>query len=123
MEPQQQKELVIVITKGIESEVSSVALVVALGGMTAGQKVSLFLSSSGVDLVRKRGIDFTHVAPLDPLATMIADFQSRGGQIWACPPCVKSRGYGPEDLIDGVEIVGSSRMHAAIMAGAATLSF
>ena len=51
-----------------------------------------------------------------------ADFQARGGVIWACPPCVKARGYGPEDLLDGVAIQGASAMHAEIKAGAATLS-
>ncbi|MEZ5997668.1 MAG: DsrE family protein [Hyphomonas sp.] len=118
-----QKELVVVMTRGIDSELSSVALVIACGGMTAGQKVSLFLTSAAVDLVRRRGADLTQVKPLDPLAGMIADFQSRGGEIWACPPCVKARGYEQADLIDGVEIVGASKMHAAIMRGAGTLSF
>ena len=119
----EKKELVILITKGIDSEVSSVALVVACGGITAGMKVSLFLSSNGVDLVRKGGAAMTQVQPLDPLKTMIDDFLSRGGTIWACPPCVKARGYEQSDLIDGVEIVGASKMHAAIIAGAGTLSF
>jgi predicted peroxiredoxin len=54
---------------------------------------------------------------------MVADFQKRGGTIWACPPCVKSRGYQQADLIDGVVIAGSSVMHAEIKQGAATLSF
>jgi predicted peroxiredoxin len=61
--------------------------------------------------------------PLDSLASMIEDFQKRGGTIWACPPCVKSRGYQQSDLIDGVIIVGASAMHAEIRQGAATLSF
>lgn len=117
------KELVILLTKGIESELSSVALVIACGGITAGQKVALFLTASGVDLVRKRAADLARINPLDPLATLLTDFQARGGEIWACPPCVKSRGYTAEDLIDGVEIVGASKMHVAIMNGAGTLSF
>ena len=54
---------------------------------------------------------------------MIEDFQKRGGVIWACPPCVKSRGYEQSDLIEGVTIVGGSAMHAEIKQGAATLSF
>lgn len=65
----------------------------------------------------------THVAPLDPLAALIADFQKRGGTIWACPPCVKARGYEQTDLIEGVIITGASAMHAEIKKGAATLSF
>lgn len=119
----QERELVVVMTHGIDHELSSVGLVIALGGMTAGLKVSLFLTSSGVDLVRRGAVDTTHVKPLEPLADMLKDFQARGGNVWACPPCVKSRGYTQESLIDGVVITGASVMHEAIKRGAATLSF
>ncbi len=117
------RELVCMITHGIDHELSSVGLTIALGGMTSGLKVSLFLTSSGVDLVRKGAADTTHVPPLEPLAEMIRSFQSRGGTIWACMPCVKSRGYEQSDLLDGVVISGASVMHERILSGAATLSF
>ena len=119
----QNRELVVLITHGIDHELSSVGLVIALGGMTAGLKVSLFLTSGGVDLVRRGAVDSTHVKPLEPLADMLKDFQARGGTVWACPPCVKSRGYTQESLIDGVVITGAAVMHEAIKRGAATLSF
>ena len=32
---------------------------------------------------------------------------ARGGTIWACTPCVKSRGYSETDLLDGVVISGA----------------
>ncbi|MGH7434878.1 MAG: DsrE family protein [Polyangiaceae bacterium] len=117
------KELVIVMTHGTDSELSSVAFTIANGGITSGLKVYAFLTSAAVDLVRRRAVDLTHVPPLDPLKALIDDFLRRGGVLWACPPCVKSRGYVQEDFIEGVEIAGSSVMHERIMAGAATLSF
>ena len=116
-------KLVILVTRGIDSEMSSVAFTIANGGMTAGLKVFIFLTSTAVDLVRKGGQRLTQVAPLDPLSALIEDFQKRGGTIWACTPCVKSRGYEQADLLDGVIIAGSSVMHAQIKEGAATLSF
>jgi len=117
------RKLVVLVTKGIESEMSSVAFTIANGGITAGLQVYIFLTSTAIDLVRKGGQKMTQVAPLDSLASLIEDFQKRGGTIWACPPCVKSRGYEQADLIDGVIIIGASAMHAEIKAGAATLSF
>ncbi|PDS77869.1 DsrE family protein [Rhizobium sp. L43] len=116
-------KLVVLITKGIESELSSVAFTIANGGITAGLQVSVFLTSTGIDLVRKGGQRMTHVPPLDPLSSLIENFRQRGGTIWACPPCVTSRGYTQEDMLDGVVIVGASAMHAEIKEGAATLSF
>ncbi|MFO0668641.1 MAG: DsrE family protein [Polyangiaceae bacterium] len=117
------KELVVLMTKGADHEVSSVAFTIACGGMTSGMKVMAFLTSSAVDLVRKRAIDLTVVPPLDPLKALIDDFLKRGGTIYACTPCAKARGYTQEDLIDGVKIAGSSVMHERLMAGAASLSF
>jgi predicted peroxiredoxin len=121
--PQPTDKLVVLITRGIESELSSVAFTIANGGLTAGLKVSVFLTSTAIDLVRKGGQRMTQVAPLESLSALIADFQQRGGTIWACPPCVKSRGYEQADLLDGVVIIGASAMHAEIKDGAATLSF
>ncbi len=120
---QETRDLVVVITHGIDHELSSAGLTIALGGITAGLKVSIFLTSSGVDIVRRGAADMTHVKPLEPLADMLRDFLARGGALWACTPCVKSRGYSRQDLIEGVVISGASAMHELIKQGAATLSF
>ena len=117
------RDLVIVMTRGTDHELSSVAFTIANGGLTAGLKVYAFLTSAAVDLVRKRAIGLTHVPPLDPLGILVADFLKRGGVIWACPPCVTARGYTQDDFIEGVTIQGASAMHALIQKGAATLSF
>jgi predicted peroxiredoxin len=121
--PDDARDLVCLITHGIDHEMSSVGFTIANGGITAGLKVSIFLSSAGVDLVRKRAADTTEVKPLEPLASLINDFMARGGTIWACTPCVKSRGYTEADLIDGIVISGASVVHERIKAGCATLSF
>src|SRR6266571_8677979 len=110
-------ELVVVITHGADHELSSVAFTIANGGIPAALKVSIVLTSAGVDLVRRRAIDNLVVHPLEPLASLVKDFIARGGRLWACTPCVKARGYEQSDLIDGVEITGASKMHESIKAG------
>jgi predicted peroxiredoxin len=120
----EQRELVVLMTKGTEHETSSVGFTIANGGMTAGfKKVTVFLTSSAVDLARRRAIDTTHVPPLEPLAELVKDFLRRGGRLVACTPCVKARGYTQQDLIEGTEIAGSSVIHERLLAGAASLSF
>src|SRR6266478_5672664 len=104
----EQRNLVVLVTHGIDHELSSVAFTIA---------------NAGVDLARKRAIDTTHVQPLEPLAGLVKDFLSRGGTLWACTPCVKARSYSQEDLIEGTIITGASPMHELIKAGAATHSF
>lgn len=117
------RELIVLVTHGADHELSSVAFTIACGGLTSGLKVCAFLTSSAVDLVRRRGIDMTHVSPLDPLKTLIDDFMQRGGTVIACPPCVKARGYMQEDFIEGVTIAGASVIHEKFKNGAASLSF
>ncbi|MGH6897392.1 MAG: DsrE family protein [Geminicoccaceae bacterium] len=121
--PESTRELVVVVTHGIDHELSSVAFTIVNGGITAGLQVAVFLTSAAVDLVRKGAFDHAVVHPLEPLASLVKDFLARGGRLWACAPCVNARGYEQSDLIDGVEITGSSKMHESIKAGAATLSF
>jgi predicted peroxiredoxin len=120
---QENRELVVLMTHGADSELSSVGFTVACGAITSGLKVCAFLTSSAVDLVRRRSVDMTHVAPMDPIKTLMEDFMARGGTIIACPPCVKVRGYTQEDLIEGVTIAGASVIHEKFKTGAASLSF
>lgn len=117
------RSLVVMMTQGADHELSSVGFTIACGGLTSGLDVSVFLTSASVDLVRKRAVDSTVVAPLSPLRELIQDFMKRGGTVWACTPCVKARGYEQTDLIDGVVVSGASVMHERIKQGAATLSF
>ena len=117
------RELVVMISHGIDDELSSVGFTIANGGITSGLKVTIFLTSSGVDLVRKGAADMTQAHPLEPLADLIKDFISRGENLYACTPCVKARAYSEDDLLDGVVVSGASVMHELIKEGAATLSF
>jgi len=121
--PAEGRDLVILVTRGTDHELSSVAFTIANGGLTAGLRVAIFLTSSAVDLVRRGAASTTHVKPLEPLEEMMRDFLARGGIIWACTPCVNARGYTQHQLIEGVTISGASPMHELIKNGAATLSF
>jgi predicted peroxiredoxin len=121
--PQDTRELVVLMTRGADHDLSSVAFTIACGAITSGMKVTAFLTSSAVDLVRRRGVEMTQVPPLDPLKTLMEDFLARGGTIVACTPCAKARGYAQEDLVEGVTIAGASTIHEKLKAGAASLSF
>ena len=86
--------------------------------------MTIFLTSTGVDLVRKDAVQGVRVNPFDPpLDELIERFKTKGGTIWVCPLCAKVRGYTEEDLIEGAVIRGSTAMHELILEGASTLSF
>jgi predicted peroxiredoxin len=116
--------LVVVITCGLDDEKMSVAWSIANGGISTGIDVTVFLTASAVDCVRKGATDKVHLNPLDPtIGKMMNNLTSRGGKIFVCPPCAGVRGYTEADLIDGVVITGSGVIHELFKEGAAALTF
>jgi len=114
----------IVVSRGLDDERATVAFTIANAGIAAGQQVTMFMVSAAVDVVRKGAADNVRMNPFDPpLKDLIDNFRAKGGRILVCPPCAKVRGYGEEDFIDGVQIVGSPALHALILDGASTLCF
>ena len=120
---EEKKKLVLLVSRGIDDERATVAWTLANAGLAEGLEVTIFLVSAGVDMVRKGAADVIQINPLDPpLRDLIKNFMANGGNVWACPPCAKIRGYTKDHLIEGVEIAGASALHGLIKAGAATMS-
>ena len=57
--PQGARGLVVLLTRGTDAAVKSVAFTIACGGITSGMKVYAFLVSAAVDLVRRKAVDVT----------------------------------------------------------------
>lgn len=120
----EEQKLVIVISRGLDDERSSVAWSIANAGVASDLEVTVFLVSSGVDWVRKGAASVAHLNPVDPsMGELVGNLMSGGGRVLVCPPCAKVRGYEEIDFVDGVQVVGSPALHAQIVDGAATLSF
>ncbi len=120
----EKKKLVIVLTRGLDDERSSVAWSIANAGIASDMEVTMFLVAAGVDWVRKGAADVPHLNPVDPpLRDLIKNVTSNGGRVLVCPPCAKVRGYSEMDLIPGATLAGAPTMLEVVKQGAATLSF
>lgn len=120
----EQKELVIVHSRGFDDERSSVAWSIANTAAASGMQVTVFLVASGVDWARKGAANAARLNPMDPtIDDMIETFLGNSGAILVCPPCAKVRGYMEEDLIDGAIIAGAPAMLEVVSRGAGTLTF
>lgn len=118
------KKLVIVVTNGFDNERASVAWSIANGGIASDFEITMFLVASGVDWVRKGALQHVRMNPLDPpLSEMVQNVIDSGANIFVCPPCAKVRGYERDDLIDGIELAGSTAMLGVVSDGASTLTF
>ena len=120
----EQKELVIVNSRGLDDERSSVAWSIANTAAASDFQVTVFLVAAGVDWVRKGAADVARLNPMDPpVGDMLRSFLENGGRILVCPPCAKVRGYTEATLIDGATIAGAPAMLEVVGRGAGTLSF
>ena len=118
------KKLVIVVSNGFDNERASVAWSIANGGIASGFEITMFLVASGVDWVRKGALQHARMNPLDPpLSEMVQNVIDSGANIFVCPPCAKVRGYERSDLMEGIELAGSTAMLGIVSEGASTLSF
>jgi len=118
------KKLVIVLSRGLDDERSSVAWSIANAGVASEFEVTMFLVASGVDWVRKGAAALPHLNPVDPpIRDLMNNVMSGGGRILVCPPCSKVRGYEENDLVPGVTLAGAAAMLEVVKQGASTLSF
>lgn len=118
------QKIVILITRGLDDERASVAWSIANASLASAFEVTVFLTSSGIDWVRKGAAENAHLNPFDPpMKDLIQGVLEGGGTIYACPPCAGVRGYAEDDLIDGVIVAGAPAMLEKIKEGASTLCF
>lgn len=118
------KKLVIINSRGLDDERSSVAWSISNTAAASGMEVTVFLVAAGVDWARKGAADVAHLNPLDPsIGDMVSNVLANGGRILVCPPCAKVRGYDESSLIDGATIAGAPAMLEEVKQGAGTLTF
>jgi predicted peroxiredoxin len=124
MGQENERELVVLCSRGLDDERCIVAWTIANVALNSGQPVTMFLVSAGVDAVRKGAAKHMQLNPSDPpLQELVDNFVAKQGTIFVCPPCAEYRGYDAATFIDGVEIMGSVPMHDKLKVGAASLCF
>ena len=118
------KKIVIVNSRGLDDERSSVAWSIANTAAASGMEITVFLVSAGVDWARRGAADAAQLNPLDPkMSEMIDNVIDAGGRILVCPPCAKVRGYTEDSLIDGAVLAGAPALLETIVNGAEAVSF
>ena len=118
------KKIVIVNSRGLDDERSSVAWSIANTAAASGMEITVFLVSAGVDWARRGAADAAQLNPLDPkMSEMIANVINAGGRILVCPPCAKVRGYTEDSLIEGAVLAGAPALLETIVNGAEAVSF
>jgi len=108
---------------GDDAERTTLALLVAVGSLDAGNETALWLSAAGIELALKGTADAIAHEGMPAVASLLAQFQEKGGTVLVCPICFKIRNLDAADLIDGAELKGAAALWAFVGDGATTFAY
>jgi predicted peroxiredoxin len=118
------EKLVFMVLHGsAHPEHATIPFVMAAAALASDVQVVMGFQADGVDLVRRGGADAVEAPGFPPLAKLLADVRELGGLLLVCGPCLKSRGFGPDDLVEGAEVVAAGRFIAEITSATNSLVY
>jgi uncharacterized protein len=119
------EKLVIMVTHGPdEPELATIPFVMAAAALASDVEVVVGFQAEGVQLVHRGGADAVQAPEFPPLAKLMNDVKELGGSLLVCGPCVKSRGIdGPDNLIEGAQVVAAGRFIAEVTSATNSLVY
>jgi len=105
------------------TDMATVAFVVANAAVASGQETVVFLSIEGVRLSQPGYADGIHEEGFAPLKELMDNYIAAGGQIWLCSPCFKKRGLNENTLTGNTTIVGGAKVVEFHITGGTSISY
>ena len=88
-------------------------LVLANNALAAGGDVLLWASLEGVKLAKKDAVVGLVPKSFPPVAELLKTFTDNGGRIGVCPPCAKTHGVTPQNMLANAEFMGGAAVIGA----------
>lgn len=121
--PSDDKVLVGLTHGSEEPENVLIAYLVAVEGVRAGKQVAMWLTKDAVNVALKGGTDEIVVEGAPSISALHDEFVTGGGQILACPVCVKLRGLTEAQWSDGVTVAGMPAVYEFTDGGALVFNY
>ena len=103
------KKIFIMVTKGPEdSEMATIPFVMATSAQASDIEVVMGFQGNGTMLAVKCMPDHVAANGFPELNDLIKAFIEAGGKMYVCGPCIGTRKFTQEDLIEGAQIVGGA---------------
>lgn len=102
------RKLVFMVTHGPEDpERATIPFAMAVGAQAAGVEVVMGFQIEGVLLLKKGCAEEVAAPGFVPLKELLDIYTSSGGKLYACGPCVASRGIETADFVSGASVVNA----------------
>lgn len=116
--------VVSIINSRMDHDKATVGFVVANAALGSDQDTTVFLSADGAWIAKTGEAETIHAgAPFAPLADLVQKFIQGGGKLLVCAPCMKLRGFGPDDLIEGAQPAGGAALVELLVNGAPCITY
>jgi len=96
---------------------AAVGLEAAAAAADADHEVGLWLSDEGVRLAVKGVVDALLEEGPRPASDSLAALQAKGATLHVSRPCFASRGFAPEQLVEGAESAEPGSLAGLVAAG------
>ncbi len=107
-----------------DGDKATLAYVVANAALGSDKEVMMFLMSDGVWAAAPGEAEkVVEDAPFAPLKELVDKFVAGGGKMLVCAPCMKKRGIGEDQLIEGAEPAGGAALVAWLSESPACVDF
>lgn len=112
------------LTTGLEdSEIVTVALLVAVGAAEGDRPTVMFLTKEAVRLALDGIAVGTSCEGCPSLPALMARYEAAGGRLLVCPICFNSKQLDATALVPNAELAGSVQLWEWIGDGATTFSY
>lgn len=117
------KAVINLMTGHEDADKVTVAFLVATAALSAGKRVTMFLTKEAVRLGLPGYADAIESAGAPPVARLFEQYRDDGGELLVCPICFKARGLAEEDLVEPARIGGATPLWEWIGDGATVFSY
>lgn len=101
-----------------DPERATVPFIAAATAAVSGHRAVVVCTVDAVHLGVPGGPDRIEVDGLPPVADLLRQLVSSGGEVWLCSACATRRGItGDQPLVEGATIVGAARIVEAMAEG------
>ena len=102
------RKLVFMVTHGPEDhERATIPFVLAVAAQAAGIEVVMGFQVEGVLLLKKEYAEKVAAPGFVPLKDLLEIYTTNGGKLFACGPCIASRGIQITDCVSGATVVNA----------------
>ncbi len=118
------EKLVFMVTHGpTDPELSTIPFVMAAAALASDVAVVMGFQGDAVRLVTQGVAEEVAAPEFPPLAKLLGDVRAMGASLLVCSPCLKSRGIGAADLVEGAEVVAAGRFIAEVTSATNVLTY